>query len=277
MKLILSRKGFDSSFGGCASPIFEDGCFVSLPIPEPAARLRFSDVADNGLIGAIVEDLTRNRKEPLKRSHRVHLDPDLRIESRPRRPGWRPLFGQADAAQRHLHNHGVDLGDIFLFFGWFRQVEKRDGRLRFKPGTPNIHMFFGWLEIGDIWQLPKDALRIPAWASEHPHVNANYPGNTIYVAAGNGTAHNAGTFRSFSDQLVLTEQDKSRSRWRLPKWFYPGVGRSALSYHDKVSRWTLGDNCADLQSVARGQEFVLDADDYPEVVEWAKRLIAENH
>ena len=34
MKVILSRKGFDSSNGGIVSPIFEDGTMVSFPIPS---------------------------------------------------------------------------------------------------------------------------------------------------------------------------------------------------------------------------------------------------
>ncbi len=34
VKLILSRKGFDSSSGGVPSPIFSDGRMLSLPIPE---------------------------------------------------------------------------------------------------------------------------------------------------------------------------------------------------------------------------------------------------
>ena len=33
MKIVLSRKGFDSACGGVASPIFPDGGYVSLPIP----------------------------------------------------------------------------------------------------------------------------------------------------------------------------------------------------------------------------------------------------
>ena len=33
MKVILSRKGFDSSNGGCPSPILPDGTLLSLPIP----------------------------------------------------------------------------------------------------------------------------------------------------------------------------------------------------------------------------------------------------
>ena len=34
MKVILSRKGFDSSNGGCPSPIMPDGTLLSMPIPS---------------------------------------------------------------------------------------------------------------------------------------------------------------------------------------------------------------------------------------------------
>jgi hypothetical protein len=35
MKIIISRKGFDSSAGEGFSPILEDGKMISFPIPEP--------------------------------------------------------------------------------------------------------------------------------------------------------------------------------------------------------------------------------------------------
>jgi hypothetical protein len=34
MKIILSRKGFDSQYGKIKSPILEDGTMLSLPIPQ---------------------------------------------------------------------------------------------------------------------------------------------------------------------------------------------------------------------------------------------------
>ena len=34
MKVILSRKGFDSANGGIVSPILEDGTMISFPIPS---------------------------------------------------------------------------------------------------------------------------------------------------------------------------------------------------------------------------------------------------
>ena len=45
MKVILSRKGFDSSYGGCASPILPDGTMLSMPIPGgEASNLKFEDI-----------------------------------------------------------------------------------------------------------------------------------------------------------------------------------------------------------------------------------------
>ncbi len=288
MKLILSRKGFDSSFGGCPSPIFEDESFLSLPIPhsfksvptpDPQARVNFSDIGGPRRIGSIVEDLTSRRKRTVKASHAVHLDPDLRSDSLSREAGWRPLFGQSGSAQTHLDNQNVGLGDIFLFFGWFRRVEEHAGRFCFVPNAPDLHMLFGWLEVGEVWRVQKDDCQIPDWAASHPHVTERYEPiqrNTIYVAVGNGVTYNAGTFHSFADQLVLTEPGRSRSRWRLPKWFYPSDRRSMLSYHGNRKRWRSDESYAYLQSVAIGQEFVLDTNDYPEAVDWSKDLIAKN-
>ena len=34
MKVILSRKGFDSQYGGYPSPVLPDGRMISLPIPS---------------------------------------------------------------------------------------------------------------------------------------------------------------------------------------------------------------------------------------------------
>src|SRR5712691_7169936 len=103
MKIILSRKGFDSENGGCPSPIFEDNSFLSLPIPEKTARLKVSDIGGNQSIGTIVQDLTSRRKKPIR--DRAHLDPDLRWDSLLREPDWRPLYGQSLNAQRHLDNN----------------------------------------------------------------------------------------------------------------------------------------------------------------------------
>ena len=58
--LFLSRKGFDSVYGGCASPILPDGQLVSLPIPQTDGRIRYRDLHPRGIdIGQLVSDLNR--------------------------------------------------------------------------------------------------------------------------------------------------------------------------------------------------------------------------
>src|SRR5690242_14094249 len=139
MKIIFSRKGFDSESGKVPSPIFPDGRLLSLPIPDDDgvsyAKIAFK-LKTYTTLSPIVADLVGKRKD---RPTRAHLDPDLRREAFPRGRGWRPLFGQAGAAQRHLANQGVGTGDLFLFFGWFRHTQWHQERLRFIPGAPNLH------------------------------------------------------------------------------------------------------------------------------------------
>ena len=102
MKIIFSRKGFDSTRrgsespnGGVPSPIFPDGTALSLPIPQPGSRTRYGDVQWRcESIGPIVESLTNRR-----RKDGCHLDPDLNADALERLPGWRPAFGQSKAAQ----------------------------------------------------------------------------------------------------------------------------------------------------------------------------------
>lgn len=268
MKIILSRKGFDSGAGGVASPILPDGRLVSLPIPQADGTCRYADVAldtiDASSLAPIVAGLSRGR---VAGDSRLHLDPDLVPSCRPRRTGWRPVFGQTGAAQTHLSREGVSAGDLFLFFGWFRQVECAGGTWRYVRGAPQIHAFFGWLQVGAIYHVvPELARRLP-WAADHPHlVKAYLPPNAVYVSADELTLPDgsrtglpgAGVFKQFRPAHQLTEDGASRTRWRLPGWFLPEAGPT-LSFHREPGAWRRDGKHVRLKSVARGQEFVFDA------------------
>src|SRR4029450_11040295 len=91
MKIVFSRKGFDSGAGGAPSPIME-GRPISLPIPTP--RRSLTTYAALGL-GEIVEQVTKGR---LSRSSLCHYDPMFEA--------GRCAFGQTGAAQSHLRNQG---------------------------------------------------------------------------------------------------------------------------------------------------------------------------
>ena len=170
MKIILSRKGFDSACGGAASPILPDGRMVSLPIPEPKPgpeSRRYREIVGAGGVnlGTLARDLTRGK---VRAADRAHLDPDLDAASVARLPGWKPLFGQTGAAERHLQNQGVGPGDVFLFYGWFRPCARVPGRYLAVPDSPHRHVLYGWLQVERRLSAGEPATW-PAWAAGHPH------------------------------------------------------------------------------------------------------------
>lgn len=285
MKVILSRKGFDSSNGRYPSPIYPGGHMMSLPIPSSSSPTTIGELCSGDReIGQIVEELT---KKSVCRTQQVHLDPDLDSQVLSREPGWRPAFGQTDTAQTHLENQGVAQNDLFLFFGWFREVEFSKHRIwQYKPKAPHLHVIFGWLQVDQVLKIGNNTAhyikRYP-WLSRHPHLHGKREeNNTIYVAADTLSSiykedkriPGGGTFRFVKEALILTKLGQhKRSVWKLPDWFYPNNDLVPLSYHKNINRWSkAADGSTHLQSVARGQEFVLDVDQYPQIKSWVLRL-----
>ena len=284
-KLVISRKGFDSGYGGMPSPVLPDGRLLPLPIPAQHDRFRMEHIsADPIELSAVLADLSARRHSL---STLVHLDPDLNRRDDLRMPGWRPSLGQTGTAQSHLCSQGVGIGDTFLFFGWFREIERAKGRWRYVPRAPNLHVLFGWLEVEDVLPVVLDrqkCLNKFPWIADHPHVanQEHYtdPRNNLYIAPEQSRlaegSMGGGTFGQFSPDLCLTATGHSRSVWRLPHWFYPQDGRQLLSYHGHPDRWSKGGDTCILKSVAKGQEFVLDLDDYPEASGWLKSVVSRN-
>ena len=283
MKLILSRKGFDSAAGGGPSPILPNGCLLSLPIPDRASPYTYGDICRHGgLDEKLVEDLSRGR---VRADHGAHIDPDLNRFSLPRKPGWRPLFGQTRAAQAHLQNQGVGPGDIFLYYGWFRQTALRDGKLGFDRSAPDVHMLFGWLQADQVIPISSGCPKGLGWAAYHPHFHFQDTGrgknNTLYVARktlkldglGGRRIAGGGVFTHAADELRLTAPGRTRGTWLLPRWFIPTRGKPPLTYHRAPERWERTRQGVLLQTVGRGQEFVLDVEHHPEAVEWVRELI----
>lgn len=272
MKVVLSRKGFDSTYGGVPSPIFPDGSLLSIPIPDTEkSSPAFSRVAvskDGLSLSRIVSDLGG-----LSPDIPAHVDPDILKGALPRTPSWRPAFGQTGAAAAHLANQGVEIGDIFLFFGLFRRVSLGSETLRFVKDSPPTHAIFGWLQIGEIVPCGTRLERKRAARSwpEHPHVLADRgPASVLYVAADrldlkysqverNKNLPGAGLFGSFVDGglLQLTRPNARLSDWRLPVSVATVSGRPPqVSYHsrrpfERRGKWF------EFQAAPRGQEFVV--------------------
>ena len=111
MKVILSRKGFDSSAGGYPSPILQDGTMLSMPIP--GGNSLYLDLSYMGKpYSAILANLSNNKFV----EENCHLDPDIRRDIRTVPEEWIAAFGQTGNAQSYLTKIDVQPGDIFLFF-----------------------------------------------------------------------------------------------------------------------------------------------------------------
>lgn len=283
MKIIFSRKGIDSSFGNCASPIMPDGRLCWMPIPEDNTKkqelptygeIKFGDTT----LGSIIEDLSSGK---ILSTRTVHLDPDIFHYHRERVDGWRPVFGQTGAAESHLRNKGVEVDDIFLFFGWFKKIIKKEERYKYESKAPDLHVIYGWLQIGDIVKI-SDMKEIPDWIKTHPHMLGDNYGktDTLYIARDelllNGKKANlpgSGFFEHISQDLTLTAKGQTRSVWQLPNWAYPEGDKPPLSYNENKDKWSNSNEGTTVRIASRGQEFVLNADFYPEAIDWVENLI----
>lgn len=279
MKIVFSRKGFDSGSGGCPSPIFPDGRLLSLPIPHKYSPIAYKNIFfDEFNVGEIVESLTKGKRPS---HHFAHLDPDINPASISRHPDWQPIFGQSGIAQKHLINQGVSAGDLLLFFGLFQEIIVENGKFTFNSKTSPKHVIWGWFQIEK--GIPVDQIDKKKfdWAMYHPHFHGKAEDfNTIYIAKKNldfpqlsdKSISGAGIFPFFVDKLQLTAPDSSSSLWKLPLCMSPRNGVSQLSYHKKLERWEMFDDYVLLQTVGRGQEFVFDSLDYPEAIDWIGNL-----
>ncbi len=278
-RIVFSRKGFDSGAGRKPSPIFDGKRLLSLPIPEDIKKtIRYSDISDPigqfPSLGPVVEQLTNGE---LHGDSFAHLDPDLRPNSLSTRlSGWLQLFGQVDQSQTHLCNQGVGAGDLFLFFGLYRDVEVAKDKIRYVRGTLPKHVIWGWLAVGDVLK-PISERDDPEWARYHPHfTDQRSPNNTVYVAADRvfETLPGAGVFDNYRSELCLTDEaQRTASLWRLPRWCAPRDGHYPFTYHQREERYCNRNNHVMLQTTGRGQEFVLHTKIYSEAVEWAKGLL----
>jgi len=266
VKVILSRKGFDSGCSSHPSPILHDGTLLSFPIPAgPDSEIKYSDITTENKVkySVLLEQLGIKRPNP---QGFCHLDPDIRKCSFPREKGWKPIFGQAGAAQTHLANNGVKEGDLFLFFGWFKNTLGIDAELQFDQADKHgKHVIFGYLQIGKI--INTKINNVSCWAGYHHHTKPTLnkrDNNTLYIATDhlswNQQLKGAGVFK-LGENLILTKRGSSRSTWELPKEL-KGVD---ITYHTRQN-WQ-GDI---FKAASRGQEFVIAEN--PKVERWAKSL-----
>ncbi len=237
MRIVFSRKGFDSAAGKAPSPII-DGEPVSLPIPTQ----RRSETSYSVLgLGDVVEHVTKGR---IHADHLCHDDPAF-FNGR-----W--AFGQTGAAQTHLERNGVDVGDVFLFFGLFANLDGRDP----------YHLIFGYMKVDEVRALGSQPLESDSpkdFPRRHPHTIGEWnENNTLYLGSG-------GKAKRADPCLRLTKCDASASIWSVPSW----LKTSGLTYHSNPLRWARD---GELHVVARGQEFVSNVEDQQAPKLWLRAV-----
>ncbi len=241
MRIIFSRKGFDSTAGGGPSPII-GGRPVSLPIPDTKGLSRTT----YGKLG-LGEHAAKASRGRLGAGDLCHHDPMFL-------PDGMAILGQCASAQGHLARQGVDLGDVFLFFGLFEG-----------EGHPRHHRIFGYLRIDEIVPLIEADKNTKArfLAIDHPHALGMHGTNdTLYVGKGT-TANHA------SADLTLTVDGGPVSMWRRPAW----LRRGEITYFpDRDENWPDHDR---MYRIGNGQEFVADIGRRKAPREWLARMIAE--
>lgn len=266
MKVILSRKGMDSTSGGMANPILPDGTLLSLPIPDNTAGTAYKDLCYKGQsLEEIISQLCP--KFNFGKNKTCHLDPDIYedMEGRTTTTKWKPAFGQHGVSAVHLDKLGVGVGDIFLFYGMFQKtMVQPDKTLCFVRNTPIVHIIYGYMKVGKILR-EKQEIEHYSW---HPHgVNSDRPNNRLYLP------DTYGTFQ-YDNSLVLTKRGQDNRRlWALPAFF--SEGDISISWQGD-NRPTLKDGYAELNSACRGQEFVVTASTPKQernLCEWVDRLI----
>jgi|WetSurMetagenome_2_1015567.scaffolds.fasta_scaffold09331_5 hypothetical protein len=288
MKIILSRKGLDSENGGIPSPIFpgEDGYnkFFPIPIPEENSNIKYSDLKLFG--NHKVSEFLRDVPLTSKIQETCHLDPDIREEYiKPRPPEWKKAFGQSHIAQNHLSRQNVGKGDVFLFFGWYKFAELKNGKFQFIKNEeyPNgFHAIYGYLQIDNVYD--PHSTDIPTWLKGHPHVmqkdlhgysnvsNVIYSATDFFHYKGVRTEKQGSALFTFSEDLILTQKgQKNRTEWELPGIFHPNNGVT-LSYNP-LKYWEPLSGNARLKSASKGQEFIVKDDPGGKIEDWCVDLI----
>lgn len=295
MKLVLSRKGFDSGSGGCFSPYdHETGKYIWFPIPEKvnsySNNIRYSDiiVKDEYLSGLKGSNLSEIYKG-LKRTDRLklrkyeyasidnnelfaHFDPMLGV------PPWMEEsenckvgmgFGQFNAAPQ-LGNHDVNRGSIFLFFGGFQSISNR---------KISGHYIYGWLKVKKRIETYKECKEIieEYKLNHHPHITEaaftrnqkNYiflPDEWLFEDL---KIPGCGYFTKLNDSLLLSNSKISNiATWNLPFFFY----KNLTQVHQNTWEYTRDEFCTVKTGI--GQEFITQLTDKGE--EWLRKLFLQN-
>jgi hypothetical protein len=276
MKIILSRKGFDSAHGGIASPVFPGGEMLSFPIPgtdDKKDYIKYSDLWFDGIdLAQILCDLGYKEE---RYSQYCHLDPDL-VEGRRKDKvdGWTAAFGQINQSAKYLQNQQVSAGkdgedgDLFLFFGNFHHVEEKDGKFSYVRRSENntddyrgntFQAIWGYMQVGKVLTEPSEIMKYE-W---HPHAclprndgSGGDKNNTLYLPTKTLSFRpdlpGWGVF-DYDEKRILTKKGCTKAVWDYADAlvvenrknpakgnggiYYPGIWQELVLDNEKATEW----------------------------------------
>lgn len=279
MKVILSRKGFDSSAGGKPSPILGKQ-MLSIPIPEGWSGVSYENLifhheGKDFTYRKLLEDLN------CRQFMECHLDPDIRPGLCNKREGiFSPAFGQSGAQATELKD--IEEGDIFLFFGTFRQCHYDDKNgFAFEKKAQEIHAIWGYLEVGEIIQWDKkqgDDISAPIKSARelglerHPHVQTEWirkDNNRLFLPTRSSSFFPGqagyGTFE-YNAHCRLTAKSGAthlKSRWEPVDCLSPMGNRIRQVERYRRKFWDSG---------GRGQEYIFEVLDHQLLESWLSKF-----
>lgn len=281
--IILSRKGFDSAAGGNASIIVDLGnnkkVIQPLPIPDPydkdgtayakvqsyVSKYKLDELMTLANIEPklkVNNGKTETKEEYITDIKICHKDPDLFKGTK------KAAFGQMGSAESHLRRNKVGKNDLFLFFGWYKSYKlEGDELIRQRDAEcDDKHVLYGYLYVDEEYDLTiKERFdAVPDTYHNHPHyrkqkIDRTIKNNRLYIAKEfiPGTDIPGFGVFEYDKNLVLSKENSPKSMWKTDEGSFMsmiGKGRE-MTYHRNTNKCWQDDY---FQSVARGQEFVID-------------------
>jgi hypothetical protein len=288
-KIILSKKGFDSSYGNRPSIILGKR-LISMPIPD-AGGTEYSKLylsSQETLCGVAEKyyetikykkDGNQEKFEATKM--KCHPDPNIvdYFLCKKQGLGFMGSVGQVGDAQNFLAKHDIKQNDIFLFFG---QFAKPHDTKKNKFIENDHHVIWGYLKVTEKlepYTMTKEQRREKekqngyAWLKFNPHWNIeNHKENKkakndcIYIGA------EYGVFDYDENKLNLTKPYSKIGKWQFPKKIFKNA---RIESEKPIHNNEIIDGSFELAETY-GQEFLILENGKQEspkaVIEWAEKL-----
>lgn len=182
MKALLLRVGIDTGSGGSRAPIFPDGSFEYIPIPEPRATVETRTYARMvGRSGKPLADFIKDRLRDVV----PHIDPEFQTFT----------YGDPTRTKR-AQLLALEAGDLLVFYAGLQPVEATD-----KPRL----FIIGYFKVGSVHALNHSIgadIAAKFQIDANAHLKRVTPDTNLVIVKGR-----AGSSRLLEKALPLADQD----------------------------------------------------------------------